>query len=123
MRTDGSPISRAGGQQWPPREPWLRRLPIEIKSHCQQIRFRGAEDSFVSRERMDPVEHDAGAVRPVPVETHGEVVVLAAADIIQIQVGPASLGFPGTRADAAGDNEEVSERVVAAELSPVLAEP
>src|SRR5690606_30110784 len=68
----------------------------------------------------NPVEHDPRPVGPVPVEADGQVVVLATAEVRQVEVRPAGLRFPRSPADAAGDGEEVGKRLVPTELGSVL---
>lgn len=97
-------------------------LPVEIKPHRHNVRIGLAERRVRTGHRVDPIEHDADAIGPVPVEADGQVVVLAAIDFIEIEVRRADLEFPRAPAARAGHEEEIRVRHVAAELGAVLAE-
>src|SRR5690349_6655090 len=73
-------------------------LPVEIESHGQQIGLCLSERRLRACKGMNPIEHDSRAIGPVPVESEGEIVVLAFADVAQIQVRPTSFGFQTTPA-------------------------
>src|SRR6185503_15932534 len=96
-------------------------LPVEVPPGRQDVGVVSPENRLRGRHGMDPVKHEAGPVAPVPVEADREVVVLAAVDGIEVETGPASLHFPGAKAHRAGDDEDVAEGLVPAELCAVLA--
>src|SRR6187431_3073722 len=97
-------------------------LPVGVETDADDVGVDGAEGT--GRDgcfRMDPVEHDAGAIGPIPVETDREVVVFAAVHVVEIQIRITGLELPRTRAEATLRPEEVRTRHIAAELGAVLA--
>ena len=62
-------------------------LEVEIKAHRNDVgSLLAVRRRAVAGHWVDPVEHRADAIRPVPVEAEREVVVLAAVELGERQV-------------------------------------
>lgn len=66
----------------------LVSLPVEIESNSEQVGLRRTERRGGRGEWMNPVKHDSRTFIPVPIQARSEVVVLARADVVEIEVRP-----------------------------------
>lgn len=53
------------------------RLPVYVESHADNVRIRCTKPSGTISVRPNPIEHDAHSIRPIPVESNSQIVVLA----------------------------------------------
>jgi hypothetical protein len=98
-------------------------LPVKIKATCKDIGARSAENGLFAGDRMDPIKHHANAIAPIPIETQSEVVVLACAEVIEVQMRPSRFHFPASPTGPSGRQKKIREGNVPGELSTVLSEP
>lgn len=83
------------------------KSPVKVKPSRNNVGRRCSERCVCSGERMDPVEHDASAIAPVPVETCREVVVNPFVNLRFIQVRPSGFQLPCSRSAASADPEKI----------------
>ncbi len=95
-----------------------RLLPVEVKAHTQQIGVRGTKNGLAISPRMNPVNHNARTIGPIPIHTCCKVVVLAAIKIGQLQIRPTSLGLPCAPARPARGRKEVVNGLFRANWGP-----
>lgn len=98
---------RESGRRFPRARRVVTVLPIEVKAHRKYVGCRLAIDCIFCCHRMNPVEHDASPIAPVPVETGRNVVVLTPVEFIEIEMGVTCLQFPCPRAVRSGHDEEI----------------
>ncbi len=61
-------------------------LPVKVESACENVGLSCAEDCLLAGDRVNPIEHHANSVTPVPIAAECKIVVLAGFEIVEVQV-------------------------------------